>query len=180
VHVQVGLTATNDGIRRLLEPHAASVGERLQTLKTLVANGVGAEARMDPLIPELTDTRESFLSLCDAIQQCGARQVAASYLFLRKATYGRLDVAFGDWSFYEMAARLYTDRVEGYCGGQAIRTPALDYRRTKYNELRSIAARAGIQLRLCRCKNPDLTDECCHPKPATARRRSRQLTLLGH
>ena len=66
VHVQVGLTTTDDRIRRLLEPNSASVDQRLQVLGALVERGVRTDVRVDPLTPGLTDTETSFKDLCRA------------------------------------------------------------------------------------------------------------------
>ena len=165
VHVQVGLTTTDDRIRRLLEPNAASVEQRLETLGALAERGIHTEVRIDPLTPELTDTETSFRELCRAASERGVRSGAASYLFLRRGNVHRLDVRFGAWSFREMAARLYTHKIERYCGGGTVRIPRRAYRARKYESLRQTAAGYGIRLNLCACKNPDLTNDCCHPAP---------------
>jgi len=178
VHVQVGLTTTNDRVRGLLEPNAASVAERLVTVRALTDLGVRTEARIDPLMPELTDTDESFVSLCEKLERAGVRHAAASYLFLRRANYGRLAVRFQDWSFVEMSKRLYTHTIENYCGGGTIRIVSPAYRREKYEHLQGIAADHGISLALCQCKNPDLTTACCHPRPPEQGNRTKQTSLF--
>jgi DNA repair photolyase len=167
VHVQVGLTTISDRVRELLEPHAAGIADRLHTLRALVDRGVKAEARGDPLIPELTDSQESFESLCRTISECGARSLAASYLFLRRGNYRAMNVEIEGWSFQDMAGRLYTDQIENYCGGGSIRIPDRGYRRIKYAQMKDIAEKYGLKLHLCRCKNPDLISKCCHPQPST-------------
>ena len=178
VHVQIGLTTINDCIRQLLEPNAASVEERLGILRALVEHGVQTEVRMDPLTPKLTDSEQSFVSLCRQIAHCGIHQAAASYLFLRRANYSRMAVEFDSWSFQEMARRLYKQQIEKYCGSGTIRIVAADYRRKKYDQLRVISAAYGITLHLCRCKNPDVTVECCHPSPPIGHEQAAQLTLF--
>ena len=170
VHVQVGLTTINDNIRALLEPNATAINTRLNTLQRLIAFGIDCEARLDPLVPELTDSTKSFSSLLDAIYECGARRAVASFLFLRRANMGKLSVHYEDWSFREMVERRYTETIEGYCGGNSVRIPALEYRREKYAELQSLGYAKGVTVGLCACKNPDLTNACCHPQPAPVKR----------
>ena len=165
VHVQVGLTTVDDSVRRVFEPNAPPVEQRLETLQRLVEHDVVTEARMDPLIPELSDTQDSFAALCEEIRHRGIRRAVASYLFLRRANYHRLAVKIGDWSFHEMAHRLYTHKIEKYCGGAAVRVPATGYRLRRYDLLKKIAAEHDISLGLCKCKNPDVTADCCHPQP---------------
>jgi len=178
VHVQVGLTTTDDRVRKLLEPNAATVKERLASLRALMKHGVRVEARMDPLIPELTDTETSFVSLCKEISRCGIKQATASYLFLRRTNYGRMAVSHKGWSFNEISKRLYTHKIEEYCGGGTIRIPTPDYRRKKYDELMRIARDHEIKLSLCRCKNPDITTDSCHPRPPTANHHPTQEKLF--
>ncbi len=168
VHVQVGLTTVDERVRSTLEPSAPAIKQRLETLRRLLEHSIRTEVRIDPLVPELTDNREAFGSLCGEVDRCGIRHAVASYLFLRQANYPRLNVEVSGWSFHEMAERVYTHRIDKYCGGGSIRVPALEYRRKKYDELKSIATEYGISLSLCRCKNPDVTTECCHPQPPTS------------
>jgi len=179
VHVQVGLTTICDDVRRLLEPKAAAVEERIAMLRDLISHGVRTEVRIDPLIPELTDTEESFGSLCTEISRSGAKQAVASYLFLRRANYGGLAVRYRDWSFLEMLKRLYTHKIEDYCGGTSIRIPASTYRQNKYERLKAIAGDHGLTLSLCGCKNPDLTFDCCHPALPTSTHQPEQEELFS-
>jgi len=166
------MTTANDDIRRTLEPQAESVQERLNNLTTLVKNGIRAELRMDPLIPGLTDMDESFEQLLCAVEQTGIRSGMASYLFLRPsigllsdARRNSDDLTCGAWSFRESAKPLYTTRVDDYCGNGIIWIPSADYRRDRYARLKDIARSRRIAINLCRCKNKDITDECCHPLP---------------
>lgn len=178
IHIQVGLTTADDSVRQVLEPNAPPVEQRLETLQHLVEHDVVTEVRMDPLVPEVSDTRESFAALGEEIRQRGIRRAVASYLFLRRANYHRLAVRIDDWSFHEMAGRLYTHKIEKYCGGAAVRVPATDYRLAKYNLLKRISAAHGISLGLCKCKNPDVTADCCHPQPILTGSDAAQGTLF--
>ncbi len=163
VFVQVGLTTTDDRVRRAVEPRAASVRKRLDVLENLCSHGIPAEARLDPLIPELTDRDESLDALLAAISNCGASTAAASYLFLRRPVTDRMRFSLGSWSFHDMANRIYSGEIRNYCAGSHIRVADAEYRRERFAALKSIAMSHGIALRLCHCKNPDLTAECCHP-----------------
>ncbi len=178
VHVQVGLTTVDDRVRQVMEPNAPAVTQRLDTLRALVQHGISTEVRMDPLIPELTDTDESFVSLCAQLQRGGATRVVASYLFIRRANVRPLAVTIGEWSFHDVAKRLYTHRIEKYCSGGSVSVPTLEYREKKYERLRMIAAEHSISLGLCGCKNPDMTTECCHPQPSTTDSELTQTTLF--
>ena len=119
--------------------------------------------RADPLVPGLTDSPESFGRLCAAARQCGATQAVASHLFLRAANRHMLKLRYGAWSAEDMAQRFYTHRNDGFCGQGTIWLPPADYRRRVLSELRAVAARHEMHLRLCSCTNPDITTDLCHP-----------------
>jgi DNA repair photolyase len=178
VRVHVGLTTNDDLIRQALEPKATSVEQRLYTLKVLVSEGIGAEARIDPLVPGLTDSEESLASICKAIAGCGVDDAVASYLFLRRTDFKRLKINFNGWSFDEMSKRLYTNWINDYCGNGTIRTTRSDYRAEKYKRIKEIAGEHGISIRLCRCKNSDVTDETCSLKKRSSSFGERQPTLF--
>jgi len=115
-------------------------------------------------VPGLTDGEESLRALMGALTERGARQGAASYLFLRWGIRMANDLARDGWSMREMR-RLYTHKVTNYCGGGTIWLPSAEYRRAGFARLKEIAQETGFGVRLCRCKNPDIVSECCHPQP---------------
>lgn len=167
VRVQMGITTFNDEVRQIMEPNAASVAERLDSMQRLVELGISVEARMDPLIPELSDTDESFGLLCTQLQRIGIKKAVVSYLYLREHNRWPLNIKLDNWSFSDMAKRLYTHKIENYCSGGSVRISRPDYRKAKYARLKQIAAGHQITLGFCTCKNPDLTDEYCFAQPAT-------------
>ncbi len=179
VSVEVGLTTTDDTIRQLLEPNAYPVAERLRTLAKLAKSGIAVKAKMDPLIPGLTDTDESLGSVCKALNGIGLRDVVASFLYIRRAIMSRMNLQVGGWSFDRMVERLYTGRIERYCGGGTIRIPDAEYKRQRFARLRQIAAEHDIALRLCRCKNPNVTSDLCHAQPPPALSKGAQQALLA-
>lgn len=164
-HVQMGLTTVDDGIRMLMEPNASTITERLDTLRELNDTGISSEIRMDPLIPTLTDDAKRFDATMQAAAYYGVKRGVISYLFLRRGNMGRLTTQYEDWNFRKIAATVFTQNIEHYCGNNDIRVPDSKYRQTKYTELQKIGAVHGITLGLCRCKNPDIASACCHPLP---------------
>ena len=59
VQAQIGLITLDEEIARAFEPHAASPQTRLWQLHSLIAGGVAAAARLDPILPTLTDDAEA-------------------------------------------------------------------------------------------------------------------------
>jgi DNA repair photolyase len=178
VHIQFGLTTTDDELRKIIEPDAFPVNDRLSSLHTLIKNGIPSEIRMDPLIPGLTDTEKSFKMLCSRIAEFGATEAAASYLFIRHGNYKSMMFNYNGWSFSEMEKRLYSGKIKKYCGNGAIRVPDASYRIESFRFLKNWACEYGIKLRLCGCKNPDVTDECCHPVISEHKPEKTQLELF--
>ena len=62
---------------------------RLQAAE-LSGAGVAIEARLDPILPELTDDESAFDALCMGLAGSGVWNAAASILFLRLAIFGCL------------------------------------------------------------------------------------------
>jgi DNA repair photolyase len=168
VHVQVGITTARDAARALIEPSAASVAERLDNLARLAGAGVSREARVDPLVPGLTDTESSLEALADALARVGVRQTVASFLFLRWGIKFPNDLTLDGWSSGAMR-RLYTHKVTNYCGGGTIWLPPAAYRTERLAAFEALAGARGIEVVVCRCKNADLSGaRCCHPTEALA------------
>ena len=180
VFAQVGITTLSGDLARATEPRAASPAERLRTIDRLVRAGVATTARLDPLVPDLTDTEENLRPLLAELRRRGVRTVAASYLFLRPALAPRIaetlriltgwSHAAGDWRWHRFA--------DGVGGGRMIGPEA---RRERFWRLRALAAARGIEVRVCACKNPDLpfARDCRIAGPEPAAGRHAEAPLFG-
>lgn len=155
VFAQVGITTLAEGLMRALEPRAASAAERLRTIEGLTRAGVVTRARLDPLVPDLTDTEENLRPLLSALSQRGVRSVAASYLFLRQAFLRRVTErlrALAGWS-HATENWPWCRFADGVGGGRMIGSES---RCQRFGRLRDLAAEHNIEVHLCACKNPDL------------------------
>ncbi|HUT53069.1 MAG TPA: radical SAM protein [bacterium] len=161
IFVQVGITTLDDKIRRVLEPHAAPISSRINNIAELLSVGVFTEARMDPIIPTLTDREESLRPLFHDFSELGLENAVASYLFLRKSNRPSVYQALRDLDC--RVDDFYTDRIDNYCGGGSIEVPSRQYREEKYKLMASLANEHGISMKFCSCKNPGLTGNICHP-----------------
>jgi len=161
-HVQVGITTLDDKIRKVFEPNAAPVKYRLNNIKRLSSARVFAEARLDPLIPGITDKEESLKDLFGALAEAGANNAVASYLFLRRSNINLLREAYTH--FNVNLDRYYYGNKINYCRGGDVDITSKHYRSRKYENIIDIAKSQGIKIKLCHCRNPDLTDQVCHPQ----------------
>jgi len=88
VFAQVGITTLDRRLWRGIEPRTAPPEMRIATIEALTKIGVRTTARLDPLIPDVTDTDESVLPLLRTLAKAGVRSAAASYLFVRSPLCG--------------------------------------------------------------------------------------------
>ena len=94
VRVAIGLMTMEKELARVLEPRAASPESRLRDVRRLAEVGVDVEVRLEPLIPERTDTRENLAPIFARVAAVGITRVVAHYLYLHPTLADALDEAF--------------------------------------------------------------------------------------
>ncbi|MEX2389505.1 MAG: radical SAM protein [Phycisphaeraceae bacterium] len=161
---QVGLTTFDERLNAALEPQAAPAARRLAELGRLVKIGVTASLRADPLIHGVTDDEANLSPLFEAAAEQGIRDISASYLFLRPAIVGSLRRSIRDPDLlqrilapFEKTPRL---AIRGAPSGGVSLPKAV--RQAGLEQARVVADRHGLKLRICGCKNTDLTSTRCH------------------
>lgn len=155
VFAQIGITTQAESLIRALEPRAASVAERLRTIEGLTQTGVVTRARLDPLVPDLTDIEENLGPLLSALSRRGIRSVSASYLFLRPAfarSVAERLRALAGWS-HATEHWPWCRFADGVGGGRMIGPGP---RRERLGRLRDLAAEQDIDVHVCACKNTDI------------------------
>jgi len=169
VFAQIGITSSDEGYQKSFEPGASSPAQRLQTIENLMQIGVATQARLDPLIPDVTDTRENLEPLLAELHQRGIRSLAASYLFLRPTFARRFASLLRPQASSVHARTHWSWRRLGEGLGPAW-TIDPEERRRRFDRLRMLAASYGIKVHTCACKNPDLADssECQIAGPVQA------------
>ena len=88
VRAQIGIITVDEGVQRVFEPNTAGPRERLKQIATLIDGGIATEARLDPILPGITDTTttNALSHLLSALTRVGVKHAAASVLFLRPST----------------------------------------------------------------------------------------------
>ncbi len=155
VFAQIGITTLDDHLWRVFEPGAASPARRLKNIERLAEIGVAAKARLDPLLPGLTDTHESLSSLLTELRRRQVRGIAASYLFLRPAFAGRVFEQLRQVTAEACSVRAWPRHrcADGVGSGQMI---DLAERQQRFQRIGALAAEQGIDMYVCTCMNPDL------------------------
>jgi len=153
VFVQMGITSLDRRIWQTLEPQAASPGRRIDTLASLARLGVATTARLDPLIPDVTDTDEALAPLLERLSRAGVTKAAVSYIFLRPPFAEKLTKNIRNLAGAPNASTrwVYQRFADGCGGGRMIEWRE---RSRRFERMARLAKRFGIELEPCRCKNP--------------------------
>jgi DNA repair photolyase len=164
VQGRIGLITLDPGIAAAFEPHAAMPEVRLAQAAELIGAGIPVEARLDPILPGVTDGADCLEPLCAALAGIGVRRIAASVLFLRPAVTGSLRRGVED---KRMLNRML-DRFAGckplaiHAGNSRVLAMSASARLEIMERLKSIAHRYGQEVLVCACKNPDISSGSCH------------------
>jgi DNA repair photolyase len=155
--VAVGLTSLDRGLVRRLEPLAAPPRVRLRGLARLIEAGVRVEARLEPLIAGLTDTRANLMPLFAALGRMGVRRVVAHYLFLHPAMTETLATALTPLGWAEKLADDYQGGPVFPIGtlGPTKHLP-LEARRAGLASVTAWGAEHGLLVETGAAQNPDL------------------------
>jgi DNA repair photolyase len=164
VRAQIGLISSDETVWRVFEPHAASPHRRLAQLETLIAGGIQAEGRLDPILPGVTDSAESLDEHLAAFARIGVRSIAAGVLFLRPGILYWLKSRVSDRRMLESLLRAYEGGQQTVMRGAQypILNLSTEARRQIFDRLEHAAAAHGIDVRICACKNTDLARGSCN------------------
>lgn len=161
VHIQIGITTLNRNVQRIIEPYAATPGERIRNIEQLCAIGIIPEVKLDPLIPGITDSKTNLNTLFSILQKYGINAMGINYLFLRPYIKKNLFESLRQTFFLKKILLHYQKSKPVNLLAEKSRVYALDvsYRRNSYHTIVNIATAYGINAYVCGCKNPDITEE---------------------
>jgi DNA repair photolyase len=164
VQGRIGLITLDPRVATAFEPYAATPAMRLAQAAELIAASVPIEARLDPILPGVTDDTDRLEPLCAALAGIGVRTISASVLFLRPAVTGSLRRHVED---KRMLGRMLNCFAGGeplaiHAGNSRVRAIPTRARLEIMERLKSIANRYGMEVLVCACKNPDISSGSCH------------------
>ena len=164
VQGRIGLITLDSRIAAAFEPGAATPDERLAQTAELISAGVSIEARLDPVLPGVTDGVDCLDELCGELARLGVRRIAASVLFLRPAVVGSLRRHVADKAMLDRMLSHFADArpLAIYAEKSQVRAIPTEARRAIMARLKSIAHRHGLEVLVCACKNPDIASRSCH------------------
>ncbi len=164
VEGRIGLITLDPRIAAAFEPHAPPPTVRLAQAAELIGSHLAIEARLDPILPGLTDSDDCFDSLCSALARIGIRTIAASVLFLRPAVIGSLRRHIEDRVMLRRLLDSFAVResLAIHAGNSKVSALPAAGRLEILERLKSVASRYGLTVLVCACKNPDIAAGSCH------------------
>lgn len=164
VRAQIGITTLDENIQRIFEPNIASPKERIRQISELISGGVVAEARLDPILPGLTDTSDDLSHIFSALAKAGVKRAAASVLFLRPSVIESLKRNVPNKVVLQELLDFYRDakRLAIHAEHSSVISLPKVKREEIYERVRHSAEKHGIELLICACKNPDLAHGTCN------------------
>jgi DNA repair photolyase len=166
VHAQMPFFTLDEKLIPHYEPNTPSPHQRLESVRRLIAWGVDVVARIEPLVPFVSDTAGHLEGLVRSMASAGLSKSSASYLVLRPHM---LEL------FQETLPAAHFHSIKGSFKGQAWRTVGIQQmtkllpERTRlkgYRRLQSIGARQGLEVTVCACQNPSLGTSCFAARPS--------------
>ncbi len=172
VRVRIGIVSLSKGYLSLFEPFAAPQEERLKNILALKKAGVDVSARLDPIIPFVTDSALALEELISVLALAGVNDIAISSLIMRPFLYQQLKgIPKGD--YWRLVALFKDQPWQRVITSAKTRLPPLPYRQRLYSLIKSISQRYLINCKVCGCKNPDLPwEQCISFKGARAKGRA--------
>lgn len=164
VRAQIGITTLDEHIQHMFEPNTASPGVRIEQMAKLVTGGVATEARLDPVLPGLTDNEDALRQLFSALTRAGVKHAAISALFLRRSVLESLRRNVQDTGILQRLLNFYRDakRMAIHAEHSSVMALPTATRKEICTRVGRIAGEYDISLSICACKNPDLAHGTCN------------------
>ncbi len=165
VFVRIGVVSLDPAYQARFEPFAATPTERLANMEHLALVGIIPEARIDPVIPFVTDAKASFETLFRELAAREVRRAMISYLHLRPAIESRLKKEIEPVSAQLIGAMFAGAGYKTVGSSTMTKLIPHEVRRRGYDRAREAADRHGVELSVCSCKNPDMEGGLCVEGP---------------
>lgn len=163
VKARIGIVSMNEDYKKLFEPLTASPKKKLLNIRNLIDAGIETTVRIDPIIPNITDSEGDMEHLIKRLKVNGVKSISVSHLVMRPSIINQF--------VKELPFRVAKELIRLYSGQRwqrvitSARTRLLpqEIRINTYRMTKDIAKRYGIDCHTCGCKNPDLQWEFCSP-----------------
>jgi DNA repair photolyase len=153
--VSITVTTVREDTAKQIEPNAPSPERRITALQKIVAEGIPATARIDPIIPYVNDNLDEFETLVSALADIGIKQVTVSTLKPVRGFFTKLRQVFPEKHEQIMKAYEDTPWIMGY------KYLSTEKRHAIINKLRPIVLKYGLEFAACREGFANLNTTVC-------------------
>jgi DNA repair photolyase len=161
VRVTVALATADPAVQKAIESGAASFDDRLHLITQLRFNEIPVEVSIDPLLPNVTDSKDQLQTLLEQLAERDVTRISTSYLVLRPGVREQIERECSEQSWLEPLLAAYDDGPMLRDGHQVSQFLHKSKRQRGYALLMSLAANFGIAVRLNSLDNPDF--QPAHP-----------------
>jgi DNA repair photolyase len=161
VFARIGIVSPDPAYQERFEPFAGTPTERLVNIERLLEAGVVPEARIDPVIPFVTDGKGTFEALFRELAARDVRQAMISYLHLRPAIETQIKRELDPFSSELIGGMFRSGAYKTVGSSTMTKLVPAEVRRRGYERAREAADRYGVGLSICSCKNPDMPGALC-------------------
>jgi len=78
--VEVTITTIDEAVRKIFEPNADTIENRLECVRKLIAAGIDTNVFFGPVLPYFSDNEKSIASIFDALKSAGVKRVLVDRL----------------------------------------------------------------------------------------------------
>ncbi|NOZ63663.1 MAG: hypothetical protein GXO71_01730 [Caldiserica bacterium] len=143
---QVSILTLKENLRKVLSPGGTHTQNLLENFARLRMYKVFSVARIDPIIPYLTDNLKDIEKLVDRVVERGANHIIVSVLDvpvrIKDYVWEKIKVNFGKETLLKLMA-LYKERIGPYLHAE------ISYRREIFSALKEIVSSRGVTFALC-------------------------------
>ena len=132
-------------------------------MAALIAGGIARQARLDPILPGISDTPGGLRDLFFTLAQAGVGHAAAGTLFLRPGIVGSLKRNIRDENLLRKTLGSFHDagRMAIRAGDSTATVLPRVARAEIFSRVRVAAEQHSIRMSVCACKNPDIAHGTC-------------------
>jgi len=179
IYATINVVSLEKKYCNLFEPRAPIGEERLKNAKRLLEWGINVRARLDPLIPFFSDTKENIDFILLELKKIGISEIIVNYLHLRPRIIEQLNQEL-PLTIAKVIFSCFPSNWQIVGSKTLAKLIPISLRKRTYTYIEQKAKSLGLKVTICRCKNPDLnlSKTCLSHLPLTLKKRL-QPTLFG-
>ncbi|MHB9011348.1 MAG: radical SAM protein [Ignavibacteriaceae bacterium] len=154
---QISLARLDQKLNDYIEPNAARVTERLDTIRNLADAGLRVTALMMPVYHTIDDTEDKLLNIIHEFAKYGASIVRASYVLIRNGDKPKDKEILDKMKQHEKLKKCLeqmTEKIQPHIG-EAITFP-FEKRISFYKKIAAMCEQNGIKFSACSVLDPNI------------------------